>query len=224
MRFAGFDLDHTLLEGDSDTLWMQHLAATSHPSIDLAEIDRFLADHAAGTLDAAAYYRTTLAPYVDTDFEDHADALERFHIDTLHPRLRPDVVARVAAERDAGALVVLVTATNELVARPLAWALGMDGCIATRIGRERGRLTGAVAGEASLGAGKTARVEAWLARRGTSLDALEDSAFYGDSINDGHIMQRVRRPVAVGPEARLAALAAERGWEVLTPAPLTTLR
>lgn len=217
MRFAGFDLDHTLIEGDSDVLWMRRLAATGRANIDLALIERFLADHAAGTLDAAAYYRVTLAPYVGARFVDFAPELDAYLLDTLTPLLRPRVVARLHAERAAGAVTVLVTATNELVARPIARALGFDGFIATHIGRERGRLTGAVAGTASLGAGKTARVEAWLAWRGTSLAELTDSAFFGDSVNDRFIMERVQRPVAVGPDPKLAAHAREHGWEILEP-------
>lgn len=225
MRFAGFDLDHTLLEGDSDVLWMRRLAARQRagelgqgrPPIDLDQLDRFLEDHAAGTLDHDAYYRFTLAPYVGTRFADHADELARFYAEELAPRLRPAVVARLEAERAGGALCVLVTATNELVARPVATALGFDGFVATQIQRERGCLTGAVLGTPSLHEGKTTRVEAWLARRGASLATLADSAFYGDSINDSFVMGHVRRPVAVGPGPRLEAIARERGWEILRP-------
>ena len=233
MRIACFDLDHTLIEGDSDALWMRHLAAAARDPdkhdprallthidasmIDVAVIDKFLRDHSAGTLDVGEYFRVTLAPYAGTRMADLLPALCAFYRGTLKPLLRPRVLARLRAEQASGALTLLVTATNEVVVRPLFDALGFDALIATNIARERGRLVARVDGQASLGQGKALRIAEWLRWRGTSFEDLEDSAFYGDSINDSFPMQHVRRPVAVGPDAKLATLARDRGWEILDP-------
>lgn len=218
MRVAFFDLDHTLVEGDCDVLWMQHLASSGRG--DLEPMRRFMAAYEAGTLEIEAYYAYSLAVFRGHTAADFEAELEAFYRAEVEPRLRPWVLERLAAEREAGALCVLVTATGELVARPVVRALGLDALLATRLEHRAGHLTGSILGQACFREGKLTQIESWLRGRGTSLDALDDSAYYGDSRNDRFVMQRVQRPVAVGPDSHLRALAEERGWELLGAAPI----
>jgi len=213
MKVALFDLDHTLIEGDSDVLWMQRVAKQGR--VDAAPLAGFFRDYDAGTLDIAAYYAYTLAVFRGGRLADFAAELEAFLHEELVPILRPTVVARLEEERTAGAVCALVTATGEVASRGIAQLLGFDAHIATRHGRHAGRFDGSVCGTPAFRAGKTERVEAWLRGRGTKLDDLLDSSYFGDSRNDRFLMERVRRPVAVGPDETLRALASERGWEIL---------
>jgi HAD superfamily hydrolase (TIGR01490 family) len=213
VKVALFDLDHTLIEGDSDVLWMQRAAARGLG--DMGPMESFFADYEAGTLDIEAYYAYTFGVFAGKTMADFEDELGSFLAEDLLPILRPAPLARLRAEQEAGAITALVTATGELVARGIAQALGFDALLATRLGRTAGRLDGSILGSPCFRRGKIEHVEAWLARRGTRLDELEDSSFYGDSRNDLFIMEQVRRPVAVGPDSTLRALSEERSWDVI---------
>jgi len=220
MRVALFDLDHTLIEGDSDVLWMRRAAELGHA--DGSQMAAFMADYDAGTLDVAAYYAYTFGVFRGKTAADFESDLEVFLKDVLLSILRSEPLARLRAEQAAGAICALVTATGEVVTRGIARELGFDALLATRLGRADGTgalpagvFDGSVLGTPCFREGKTARVEEWLAGRGASLAELEDSSFYGDSRNDRFIMEQVRRPVAVGPDDKLRALSDERGWEVI---------
>lgn len=220
MRVALFDLDHTLIEGDSDVLWMRRAARLGLG--DASQMAAFMADYEAGTLDIDAYYAYTLGVFRGKTLADLERDLEVFLREELLPILRPEPLERLRAEQAAGAICALVTATSEVVTRGIAQELGFDALLATRLMRARtggelpaGTFSGDVLGAPCFREGKTTRVEEWLAWRGTALAELEDSSFYGDSRNDRFIMEQVRRPVAVGPDDRLRTLSEERGWEVI---------
>ena len=215
MKIAAWDLDETLLEGDSDLLFIRH--CETHGLMDASHASRaqdFYDDYHAGKLDLAAFYDYTLSPFAGRTRTELEPLLSSFHAGEVFPRLRPAMVERLCAQRAAGWRTVLVTATNQLLGEPVARHLGMDGCIATEVAREAGRFTGAVAGEPAYRDGKRARLESWLARRGTSLDELTDSTYHGDSTSDLPLLERVRRPVAVTPSDELRAIAETRGWEI----------
>jgi HAD superfamily phosphoserine phosphatase-like hydrolase len=112
--------------------------------------------------------------------------------------------------------VVIVTATNEFVTRPIARAFGVDELIAIELETdERGEPTGEIRGVPSFREGKVARVEQWLAARGLDWSHVQHSTFYSDSMNDLPLLEKVHEPVATQPDARLRALALERGWRIL---------
>ncbi len=126
-----------------------------------------------------------------------------------------EAAGRPAGGPAAGGAVPRGPATGEVVARRVAEFLGFDALIATRHARQTGRFDGHMAGLPIFREGKIDGVEAWLRGRGASLATLADSSFYSDSRNDRFLMERVRRPVAVGPDEELRALSMERGWEIL---------
>lgn len=224
LRLALFDLDHTLLDGDSDRLWGEHLVACGElPREQFEARNRELqAGYAAGTIGAAeftAFYVGTLAGRTPAQWE---PIRRRFLDERIVPRIPQASHDLVARHRDAGDLVVLSTATNRFLAELTAAHLGITHLIATDCAfDEQQRFTGQAQGVLNMREGKVTRLHAWLASRGHRLDEA-DSSFHSDSINDLPLLQAVNRPVAVDPDPKLAAQAAQRGWPVLwlhRPAP-----
>jgi len=214
---ALFDLDHTLLSGDSDVLWCEWLMkegvlerASFEPRNAAME-----AGNKAGTVSVAefcGFYVGTLAGRTLAQWQ---LLRQRFLVEEIVPRIPPAARDQVRHHQDAGHTVVLTTATNRVITELTAQHLNIEHLIATEceVGAD-GCFTGRVAGTPNMREGKVARLQTWLAERGTALDAL-DSIAYSDSMNDAPLLSAARRAVAVDPDPRLAALAAERGWSVL---------
>ena len=218
MRLALFDLDNTLLAGDSDYEWGQFLVDHGVLEREVYEAQNriYYEQYVAGTLDIHEYLGFALRPLA----EHAAGDLERWHAEFMRLRIRPMITpaARALVRRhvDAGDLCAIVTATNSFVTAPIAREFGVAELIATEPETRDGRFTGRVAGTPCFREGKVRRVDEWLAGRGQRLAAFAESAFYSDSHNDLPLLERVTRPVAVDPDAALAAEAARRGWAVLT--------
>lgn len=218
MKLALFDLDHTLIPIDSDYSWGQFTVrlgwrdAETHTRAN----DAFYEQYKAGTLDIHEYIRFSVAPLAEHGAE-KADAAHRLFMDeVIRPALRPQALDLVRRHQAAGDQVVIVTATNEFVTRPIAAAFGVPELIAIDLDRDaRGNPTGAIRGTPSFREGKVARVEQWLAERGLDWSRVEHSTFYSDSINDLPLLEKVHEPVATNPDARLSAIAADRGWRIL---------
>lgn len=214
---ALFDLDHTLLTGDSDVLWCEWLMkqgvlerATFEPRNAAME-----AGYKAGTVSVAefcGFYVGTLAGRTLAQWQ---PLRQRFLVEEIVPRIPPAARDQVRHHQDTGHTVVLTTATNRVITELTAQHLGIEHLIATEceVGAD-GCFTGRVSGTPNMREGKVSRLQAWLAERGTALDAL-DSVAYSDSMNDAPLLSAARRAVAVDPDPRLAALAAERGWTVM---------
>ena len=218
MNLALFDLDNTLLALDSDYEWGRFL-------VDRGVLDReayesqnaaFYEQYKAGKLDIHEFLGFALRPLAEHAPED----LDRWHADFMATRIRPAMgaPARALVRRhlEAGDLCAVVTATNSFVTAPIAREFGVPHLLATEPERSAGRFTGRVAGIPCFREGKIARVEAWLAARGRRLQDFPASAFYSDSHNDLPLLERVSRPVAVDPDASLAAEAGRRGWPVIS--------
>jgi HAD superfamily hydrolase (TIGR01490 family) len=218
MRLALFDLDNTLLAGDSDYEWGQFL-------VDRGVVDRaryeaenaaFYDQYKAGTLDIHEFLGFALRPLAAHT----AEELDRWHAAFMAERVRPMIRdgARALIEKHLGAgdLCAIVTATNSFVTAPIARELGVPHLVATEPERIEGRFTGRVAGTPCFREGKIARVEQWLETLGARLASFAESAFYSDSHNDLPLLERVSRPVAVDPDARLQAEAHRRGWPVIS--------
>jgi len=218
MRLALFDLDNTLLDGDSDYEWGQFL-------IDRGVLEReryeaqnraYYEQYVAGTLDIHEFLGFALRPLAA-----HTRAeLDRWHADFMASRIRPMIGkparALVREHLDAGDLCAIITATNSFVTRPIAGEFGVEHLIATEPEQKNGRFTGKVAGIPCFREGKVRRLDDWLAGRQQRLADFAESTLYSDSHNDLALLERVKRPVAVDPDEKLAAEARRRAWAVIS--------
>ena len=216
-RLALFDLDHTLLPLDSDYEWGEFTLRKGWCDKDAfgARNAAFFADYQKGTLDIHEYVRFATEA-IRTLGADAANAAHRdFMREVITPNLQPAARALLQQHRDAGDTIVIVTATNEFVTRPIAEALGVEHLLAVNLQRDAsGWITGEIDGEPTMRAGKVTRMQDWLSERGLSWETV-DSTFYSDSMNDVPLLERVNTPVATNPDERLRALAADRGWRIL---------
>lgn len=218
MRLTLFDLDHTLLAGDSDQLWCEFLMARGVlPHEPFASLNRAMArDYAAGEVSAQAFcdfYIGTLAGRSAGEWQ----ALRRDYLDDcIVPRIPAAALALVAQHRAAGDLVVLTTATCRFLSEPSALHLGIAHLIATECELDAaGRFTGRCLGVPNMREGKLQRLHDWLGQRQLRLADCE-STLYSDSINDLPLLAAAQQAVAVDPDERLAAEAARRGWPVIS--------
>ncbi len=217
MKLALFDLDHTLIPFDSDYEWGEFTIALGW--CDGTEFkrrnDEFFAHYRAGTLDIHAYVRFATQAIREQGPAKALAAHERFMKEVFEKRIQPVARELVRKHQAAGDQVVIVTATNEFVTRPIATAFGVKELIAVELERDAsGNVTGEIRGTPSFREGKVTRVEQWLAGRGLTLDNVE-TTFYTDSMNDLALLEKVTHPVATNPDERLRALATERGWRIL---------
>jgi HAD superfamily hydrolase (TIGR01490 family) len=217
MKLALFDLDHTLLPLDSDHSWGEFTIELGWTDAQTfrARNDAFYAHYQAGTLDIHDYVRfATEAACVRGPVE-AAKAHNRYMDEVIRPRILPQALELVRGHQREGETVVIVTATNEFVTRPIAQAFGVSELIAVELERNaHGWITGEIKGTPSFREGKVARVEQWLSARGLAWGDVEMS-FYSDSMNDLPLLEKVQRPVATNPDARLRQWATQRGWPVL---------
>lgn len=217
-RLTLFDLDNTLIAGDSDYGWAQFLIELG--VIDGADYERrnavFFADYKAGRLDIRAFLDFQLRPLAEHEPRDLLAWRARFVAEKIRPLLLPKAQALAAQRLAAGDLVAVVTATNSFITRPIADLYGIGHLIATEPEVLAGRFTGRTAGTPCFQAGKLTRVLEWLAGLGRSLESFEESWFYSDSHNDLPLLSAVTTPVAVDPDPVLAAHAAGRRWPILS--------
>ncbi|MEO5672105.1 MAG: HAD family hydrolase [Ramlibacter sp.] len=217
MRLALFDLDHTLLPIDSDYAWgvfTQEMGWTD-PVVFKERNEQFFEHYKAGTLDIHDYVRFATEAVRTRGPLEAAAAHERFMQSVIEPALRPAALALVEHHRSRGDQVVIVTATNEFVTRPIARAFGVADLIAVELARgPDGWITGEIAGVPSAREGKVERVAQWLSARGLGW-ADADITFYSDSINDLALLEKVDHPVATNPDERLRGIAGQRGWRIL---------
>jgi HAD superfamily hydrolase (TIGR01490 family) len=218
MNLALFDLDNTLLAGDSDYEWGQFLV--DRGVLDAAEYEaqnrEYYAQYVAGTLDIHEFLGFALRPLAEHEPGD----LARWHADFMRTRILPMIHDRsralVGRHREGGDLCAIVTATNSFVTGPIAREFGVAHLLATEPESANGRFTGRVAGTPCFREGKIRRVGDWLSGLGLALATFASSTFYSDSHNDLPLLERVTEPVAVDPDPQLEAEAVRRGWRVIT--------
>jgi HAD superfamily hydrolase (TIGR01490 family) len=217
MKLALFDLDHTLLPIDSDYAWgefSQHIGWTDPVSFK-ARNDQFYADYQAGTLDIHDYVRFATHAVRLKGAEAAEKAHQQFMQEVILPAVRPSALALVKQHQEAGDHVMIVTATNEFVTRPIARAFGVAELIAVELARDpQGWITGEILGTPSFKEGKVTRLAQWLSGRGLSWADVHIT-FYSDSVNDLPLLEKAQTPVATNPDARLRQLATDRGWRTL---------
>lgn len=216
-RLALFDLDHTLLPLDSDHGWGEFSIAIGW--CDREEFgrqnDAFFDDYLAGRLNIPDYVRFATAAVVQRGEAEATAAHQRFMDEVIRPAMKPAALALVQQHLDAGDTVVITSATNEFVTRPIAQAFGVQHLLATDLVRDgSGWFTGEIDGTPNMREGKVVRMTEWLTQRGLRWEDVE-ATFYSDSMNDVPLLEKVDHPVATNPDARLRALAEERGWRIV---------
>lgn len=217
-ELALFDLDNTLIAGDSDFEWAQFLIGRGVIDSELhaAKNLDFYRQYVDGTLDIYEFLDFQLAPLTRYSREQ----LDAWHREFMDTRIRPLTSERARAlvrrHTERGALCALVTATNSFVTGPIAHELGIAHLIATVPAQEGGKFTGRPRGRPSFREGKVTRVEAWLESLGLWQGSFTRSWFYSDSHNDMPLLSWVSNPVAVHPDDRLAEAAQAAGWPILS--------
>ena len=218
MDLVLFDLDNTLLVGDSDFEWAQFLISRGviDPEVQEAKNQRFYQQYVDGTLDIFEFLEFQLSPLAR-----HPRAqLDAWHAEFMHERVLPmigDAARSLVRDHLAdNAMVAVVTATNSFVTGPIVREFGIEHLVATVAAQENGQFTGKPRGMPSFKAGKITRVEEWLESIGMHWGSFDQTWFYSDSLNDLPLLKRVTHPVAVDPDDTLRAHAEQAGWPVLS--------
>jgi HAD superfamily hydrolase (TIGR01490 family) len=215
MPLALFDLDNTLLDGDSDYLWGCFLV--EHGIVDgesyQAENRRFYDQYLDGSLDIHEFLRFQLRPLASHSRMQLEQWRERFLADKIDPILLPKARELLDRHRQQGDELVIITATNRFITGPIAERYSVPHLLATEPEIRDGEYTGSITGIPCFRDGKVTRLNAWLADHGAD---LQGSWFYSDSHNDLPLLERVDNPVAVDPDEKLRELAQQRGWPVIS--------
>lgn len=218
LDLAIFDLDNTLLAGDSDYQWGEFLIdigvvdRAAHASIN----DQFYADYKLGKLDINAFLEFQLRPLS----KNSRAQLDAWHLQFMQTKIQPMMTeksrALVEKHRANGDLLLIITATNSFVTGPIAKAFGIPNLIGTVPEDVLGEFTGKVVGTPSFQQGKIVRLNEWLAERGQTLSDFGTTWFYSDSHNDLPLMKLVDKPFAVNPDPVLEAYAVEQAWPIIS--------
>jgi HAD superfamily hydrolase (TIGR01490 family) len=217
MNLVLFDLDHTLLPIDSDYSWgeFSQKIGWTDPVTFKARNDQFFADYQAGVLDIHNYVRFATEAVRLKGEAAAQQAHAQFMQEVILPQVQPAALELVKQHQAAGDHVMIVTATNEFVTRPIAAAFGVTDLIAVSLGRDAsGWITGEIDGTPSFKEGKVQRVAQWLEARQLTWQDVQIT-FYSDSVNDLPLLEKAQTPVATNPDARLRQLATDRGWRIL---------
>ena len=220
-RLALFDLDHTMIPFDSDYSWGEFTLGLGWNEAEefKRKNDAFYEQYKAGTLDIHVYCRFATSAVCRQGAENSKAAHAQYMEQVVRPGIRPQALDLVQKHQAAGDTVVIITATNEFVTRPIATAFGVSELLAIELERDNtpggsGWYTGEIRGVPSFREGKVTRMEQWLDERALSWDQVY-TTFYSDSINDLPLLEKVDVPVATNPDERLRALATERQWRIL---------
>ncbi len=217
MNLALFDLDNTLLNGDSDFEWSQFLIRIGILDRELFEVQNlaFYEQYKAGTLDIQKFLDFQLKPLSRHPRKTLDEWHQQFMQETVMAMITQPARELVKQHQGAGDVCVIITATNSFVTAPIAREFGVEHLIATEPEQQDGEFTGRVAGVPSFREGKITRLNSWLAERGWTLDSFADSTFYSDSLNDLPLMSQVKNPVAANPDETLLAHAQQQGWPII---------
>jgi HAD superfamily hydrolase (TIGR01490 family) len=213
MRLAIFDLDNTLIGGDSDTLWGEYLVEKGiYDAGDYGRAHRrFYQDYLEGKLDIQAFLRFQMRVLGEHAPETLHTWRAEFLAEKIAAILLPQARELVAWHREQGHRLLIITATNRFITEPIAALFGIEDLIATEPEIREGRYTGLPTGVPSYAEGKVARFRAWLGEQ-----VPNETWFYSDSRNDIPLLQTVTHPVAVDPDPALAAFASARGWRIIS--------
>ena len=208
-----FDMDHTLIDNDCDVSWKSFVVEQKlAPSDALERATYYYYQYVEGKLEISDFMDFQLQEFIGRT-EAEMDKLVRLHFQTwVKKTIYADAEAEVKRVQALGRPTVLLSATNRVIARPVAEYFGFDACLATKLEMKDGRYTGKLAGEYALGAGKIGMARKYCESLGLS---LEDAAYYGDSVNDFPILEAVGFPIAANPCSELEAGALEHNWPIV---------
>lgn len=211
---AIFDLDNTLLAGDSDALWGEFIAQHGHVDKEeyQQENQRFYEQYKAGTLDINEFLRFSLKPLSQLSMAELAQLHQTFMHECIIPIISKQARELVEQHRNSGNILLIITATNDFITAPIAKELGIENLLATNAEIVNNQYTGQVAGTPCFQEGKVTRLNSWLEETGYR---LENSYFYSDSHNDIPLLKEVSYPIAVDPDEKLKEYATNQGWKVL---------
>ena len=214
MNLALFDLDNTILAGDSDYNWSRFLIQEGYldGAIHAEKNEKFYADYKAGTLDIFAFVEFQFKPLARNPRTVLNQLLKKYVEEVIKPMITEKARALVKRHQEEGDLIIVITATNSFITRPIAELFGIENLIGTDPEEKEGEFTGKVSGLPSFKEGKVTRLEAWLKGKNLSLASFENSYFYSDSHNDLPLMQKVTHPVAVDSDDVLSEYAKSKGW------------
>ncbi|MBK7300146.1 MAG: HAD family hydrolase [Moraxellaceae bacterium] len=215
MKLAIFDLDNTLIAGDSDHAWGEFLVAQG--LVDgvwyKAQNDKFYADYCTGQLDIIAYSEFVFGFLAQHDMSYLQQLHQQFMAQVIQPIMLPKAQALIQQHRDAGDFLLIITATNRFITQPIGEALGISELLATEPQQQVGRYTGKVEGVPCYREGKITRYQAWLS---TQNIMFEQVFFYSDSHNDLPLLKIVDTPIAVDPDDTLKQYAQQQNWPILS--------
>lgn len=214
MALALFDLDNTLLNGDSDHSWGMYLADVGavNAQEQQKQQDKFYQQYLDGSLDILEF-----CEYQFSVFTQHpVSQLQEWHADFMQKTIEPMIISGKAdllkKHQEANDDIIIITATNDFVTRPIATRLGVETLIATEAEFKDGKFTGQVHGTPCFKEGKVTRLNQWLRENNKK---FRDSYFYSDSINDLPLLELVDTPIAVTPDDRLRAHAEKLHWQII---------
>lgn len=215
MALAIFDLDNTLIGNDSDYLWGEFLVQKGYVDADefAAQNAQFYEDYKSGNLDIFAYLRFALAPLSQQDMVTLNDWHKSFMQEYIEPIVLPKALALVEKHRQAGDRLLIITATNSFITRPIGERYGITELLGSDGEIINNRYTGEVAGTPTFQHGKVERLNEWLEQEGES---LEGSYFYSDSHNDLPLLEIVDHPVVVDGDDKLISVAEENNWPIMS--------
>ena len=215
MALAIFDLDNTLIAGDSDHGWGEFLVAKNRVDVEhyRAMNDRFYADYEAGCLDIHAYLAFSLAPLASIPPTELAQLHQEFMQTVIAPMNLPKARDLIQRHREAGDRLLVCTSTNRFIVEPICHSLGITELLATDPEIIDGRYTGNIVGTPTYQEGKVERFNDWLVENNEQSDG---SYFYADSINDLPLLLQVTHPIAVDPDEPLRNEALTRGWDIIS--------
>lgn len=215
MSLAIFDLDNTLLHGDSDHAWGEFLCEKGIVDSELYRQanDTFYHQYVAGTLNIYEFLEFALKPLKELPRDQLNQLHEQFMREKVEPMITEKAEALLKQHRDKGDFLLIITATNKFVTGPIAARLGVDDIMATDPEEINGQYTGKVAGTPCFQGGKVERLKEWLS---THEHSLAGSSFYSDSRNDLPLLEVVENPVAVDADETLTQIATERGWPIIS--------
>ena len=213
-NLAIFDLDNTLLAGDSDALWGQFIAQHGHVNKEEYEREnlRFYEAYKAGTLDIYEFLEFSLKPLSELDMAELTRLHQIFMQESILPIISQQARDLVNYHRENGDILLIITATNRFITAPIAKEFGIDNLLATEAEIINNQYTGKVSDTPCFQEGKVVRLNEWLEQTGYT---LENSWFYSDSHNDIPLLEKVDFPIAVDPDEKLAEHAELKNWKVL---------
>lgn len=215
MALALFDMDNTLLTGDSDFEWGRFLVEQSLVDRDEYEEKNtyFFEQYAQGTLDIFEYSRFVFKQLAMRSMDELNELHQQFMQKHIRPMMSQKGQDLVVKHQEQGDTLVVITATNSFIATPIVKAYGIEHTLATNPKIEDGRYTTEIDGTPCFKEGKVTRLNEWLANNDESLFG---SIFYSDSFNDLPLLEMVEKPVAVDPDERLEYTATQRGWDIIS--------